>query len=490
VIAKADLITGTLVTSTGQPVAFGNIDAKFVSGGGNPTLVNAGTNALGQFSTTIPAGMFELTFTPPQGVAGLLLTLDNVSVAGTVNLGTLALPPAFVVSGVCQNSAGSGVANVNLDVIDAGGNNIDLKYDSTDVLGNFALAVPPGPIELRFDASAIAGQSLASKALELNLASNTSIGTVTLPPGLTLAGIVKNSSAIAVFDADIDVFDGLGQKLYTPNDNTTASGTFIVKVPAGTYRVEICPPFANHLVSTAVPSVVVSGPTSLGTLTLQGGVVLSGTVKDQLNVAVPNADIDLYVAGTQTAVVLCDDNAASNGAYQVIAPLGSFDVVFTPPGYSLPLSKQHVNGVVISGNTVLNGVLPACPFSTSYGVGLAGTGGSIPLLSSVGGAPRVGNPGYAWRLSQGLGNSFGVLGVGFGQLALPLFGGTVWIDIFQPYTTFALFVGAAGTATKLLPVPITPGLVGISVDAQYFGLDAGAVQGISMSNGLQTTFCE
>lgn len=489
VLARADLITGTVVTSGGAPVAFLDIDAKNNGSGGDPTLVNDGTNALGQFATTIPAGNYDLSFLPPAGVPGLVLTLENVNVSGVLNLGVIVLPPAFVLSGTCATTLGAPVAGVNLDVIDASGSNIDLIGDNTDAAGHFALAVPPGAIELRFDVSGL-GTALASHALDLVVAGNQNLGTIALQPGNVLAGIVKNGGGVAVANCNIDVIGAGGSELYTPNDNTSASGTFVVVVPAGSYRVEVCAPFATQLVSKAVEPVVVAGPTNLGTITLSPGVVLSGSIKDPSNAPVPKADVDLYLAGTATQVLLCGDDANASGNYQVIVPLGTFDAVYSPPGFALPLSKQHVNGIVVAGNKVQNAVLPSCPFSTSYGTGLGGAGGVKPVLASTGGAPRVGNQSYAWRVSQGPANSFGVLGVGFGQLALPLFGGTVLIDIFQPYTTFVLFVDAGGNAAKPLPVPITSGLVGLAIDAQFFGLDGAAVQGISMSNGLQTVFCE
>jgi hypothetical protein len=485
--ASADLITGMLVTSTGAPVAFADIDAKNNGGGGDPTLINGGTDALGQFFTTIPAGNYDLTFTPPLGVPGLVLTIENVTVAGTLNLGTIALPAAHLLSGVCVDAGGSTLSGINIDVIDAAGDNIDLAGDTTDGAGAFTVAVPPGAIEVRFDAFA---QSKPSKSLQLSMTAANNLGTLVFPEGNAVVGIVRKTNGAAVPGCDIDVFDASGAKLYTPGDSTDASGVFNVLLAVGSYRFEFCPPFSSALAAKAVDPVVVSSSTNLGIVTLQTGVVLSGSIKSHLNVAVPNADIDLFLAGTSTPVVLCGDNANGAGNYQVIVPLGTYDAVFSPPGFALALTTQHVNGIVVSGNKVQNGVLPACPFSTSYGSGLGGTSGVKPLLSSSGGAPRVGNPSYAWTISQAQPASFGVLGVGFGQLALPLLGGTVLIDIFQPYTTFTLFVGGAGSAVKPLPVSITPSLVGVSVYAQYFGIDAGAPQGISMSNGLQTTFCE
>jgi hypothetical protein len=491
-------ITGTVTTAAGVPVQGVNIAVLNNGSGGDPTVANGGTNGSGFFFTTVtPAGVYDVEFSPPPGANSLVTTLKDVVVLGTKNLGTVTLTPGFALSGSVKTTTGLPVGNVNIDVIDSTGDNIALQGDVTDFLGNFALTVPGGAIEVRFDANNASIQPLASKAVPVTVSGPTSLGIVQLSQGHSLSGTVVKSNGQPVVGADVDVYDhATGDKLYTPGDNTDAGGTFDVLVAAGTYDLEVCPPFSQLLVAGEALNVAVSAALDLGTMVLPSGFVLSGTVKDFGGANVSNADVELLDPSTGAEVALCMDNTNSSGAYQVVVPAGTWNVEFVPPSYEVPLGVQQVSGVVVSGNKVQNGTLPSCPFSTPYGAGLAGSGGFVPALGSSGGAPRVGNSGWTWEMSNGVGGGITFLVVGYAPSALPLFGGNVLVDVVTlPYTLFTVILGGApgapgaGVKSTPLPVPITTSVVGITIDCQTAGIDFDAPQWISLSNGLAVTFC-
>lgn len=374
VSAQADFLDGRVVNHLGQGVAGVDIDAKNLGGGGDPTLINDGTDVNGFFHVTIPSGTYRIIFNPPAPPAStdLITTVEPVVVSGTLNMGNVALTQGVSVSGQLRNPSAQGVAGVNIDVLDAGANNIDLLNDTSDALGNFNLAVPLGAIELRFDTTSVVGQTLAPKALDLNLSSNTSLGNITLAQGYLLSAIVRGPGAVPVNNCDLDVHDAAGVKLYTPSDNTNASGFVDTIIPAGSLTFEFCPPFALHLLAGLVGPQTVSGPTNLGTINLAAGVVLSGTVRDYLNATVSGADVDLSSAATGTKVVTCDDNSGAGGTYQVIVPTGTFTVRFSPPTGS-PLGSDFHYNVAINGNMALNGVLPQGHSTFCYGDGSLAT---------------------------------------------------------------------------------------------------------------------
>lgn len=121
-----------------------------------------------------------------------------------------------------------------------------------------------------------------------------------------------------------------------------------------------------------------------------------------------------------------------------------------------------------------------------YGAGLAGSGGFVPHLGSYG-CPDVGRT-VTLQLDRGLGGAFGVLLLGTAPASLPAFGGT---QLVAPVDAAVLFYssgpyGVPGSGGGDLPLPLTnPALVGWSIYFQVGLLDDGAVQGVSISNGLR-----
>lgn len=122
-----------------------------------------------------------------------------------------------------------------------------------------------------------------------------------------------------------------------------------------------------------------------------------------------------------------------------------------------------------------------------YGAGLAGTGEYTPRLSGFG-CPFLGAFTDV-KVADGVGGAPGFLALGTAQGAFPFLGGTLLVDGLVALVPHFLGgdpgVKGKGTAVLTFPAPTEPALVGATVYAQGGYLDAGAVQGISMSNGLR-----
>ncbi len=490
----AGVITGRVVDFNGLGVPGVNINADFSGGGGHPTLLNDGTDANGYFTTTItPNGVFDISFLPPAPplTTHLITELFDVSVVGTINLGTIALPRGYSLSGRLLNPAGLGVADVNLDVIDAAGNNLVLQSDSSNASGVFNLAVPLGDHTLRMDTSAVVGQTLASKQSAVNVAGNTDLGTLALAQGFTLTGFVKRTNLVGVAGVQLDVYDSAtGTKLYVPLNTTDAAGAFSLIVPAGIFDVRFAPPFALLLVATERVNQVVNANLNLGTLILQNGVVLSGTVQAFNGQKYAGVDVDVFFAGTNNQVVLFNDNTSALGIYQVVIPTGTFDVRFTPL-YSMPLASQFVNGVVVTANKLVNGTLPTCPFYSNSGAGTAGTGGAIPQLIATGGAPRLGNPDYALELSNGRGRAVAVFAWTPYTRPVGPFNGGNYLTTLGGYRVVTLSgasgVAGAGSASVSVAIGSQAVLNGLTLDARAYVLDPAAAGGKAYTPFLAAT---
>lgn len=125
--------------------------------------------------------------------------------------------------------------------------------------------------------------------------------------------------------------------------------------------------------------------------------------------------------------------------------------------------------------------------SVVYGTGLAGTA-SVPTIG-LDGTPEIGRT--VDILFRGGGAWFqpGVGIVGFAEAAVPLFGGTILVDLQTAYT-FAQTAFPSATARIPLPIPNDPAIACTKVHVQFVHVDPGAVQGVAMTPGLRITIGE
>ena len=496
--ASADFITGRVVDQNGVGVGGVDIDVKNVVTGETPTIFNDGTDPDGFFTTTLPAGLYEVTFTPPPPpvTTHLVLDIEPVAVVGTTAMGVIALPAGVSLSGHIENTAGLPVAGVNLDVIDeTTGEKLETPQDTTDPFGNFEIAVPAGPIEFRVNARPVIGQTLVSTAIELTPGGNTVLPDITLENGFVVQGIVRDSGGGPVENTDLDVYAvATGAKLYTPGDNTSATGAFNVIVGAGLWDVQFCPDPEDLLVAEEIKDLAVSSATNLGVVSLQDGEVLQGTVRDSGGAIVVGADVDVSLSSTGASVVLCGDNTNSSGQYSVVVPAGTLDVHFRPPNFFMGLGSQRVTGVGVAGTTTRNGVLPACAPASNYGAGLAGKNGVVPRITTGGGVPSEGNSGWSIEMEDGLGGALAILVLSRQQVSVSGLGGTILVNIsaavsFDFVLTLDGPAGVAGAGSASFPVPSLVGFAGFTGYAQFAVRDPAAPKGWALSEGLAITFC-
>ena len=88
-------------------------------------------------------------------------------------------------------------------------------------------------------------------------------------------------------------------------------------------------------------------------------------------------------------------------------------------------------------------------------------------------------------MTGGLGGAAGALFLGKSKIAQPLFGGTLLV-----VPTLSVPIGlagppGAGSASLPLLIPNTESIIGVNINFQGVFLDAGAPQGVSMTNGVE-----
>lgn len=369
--ALAELVVGRVVDSMGQGIAGVDIDVNNEhGGGGDPDIFNDGTNADGFFSMTVtPFGVFDIEFNapPPGATTSLSVTLTDVLVAGTVDLGTIVLPPGVALSGRVLDVEDLPVANVNIDIFDETSNSrLVTPFDRTDLFGNFLVGVPAGPIEVRLDATTVQTVTLASQRIQISPTSDTDLGDITLPPGITVFGGVQSGLGLPIVSADLDFTDtATTEGIYTPHDNTDTFGNFSVVVPAGTYDVQICPVPGDLFVSVEIDGLPAAIDTNLGLISLQPGFLLSGVLTHSNGRPAAGADINIDDSVTGATVALCRDDTNGVGFYSVIVPVGTFDITFTQRCTGTSVRRTLLADVLVTGNQTLNATLPPGPCGKS-----------------------------------------------------------------------------------------------------------------------------
>jgi len=501
-VAQADILVGHVVDSNGAPVAAVNIDIEEMLSGDDVALSNDSTDANGDFAIDVPPGLYRLILVPPPPpvTTHLIASFEDVVVIGFTDVGTLELTPGYGFLGRVVGPANQALEDVDLDIIDLETHaKLRLKGDDTDSQGAFAIAVPRGPFEVRYDPQNANGGPFAPRANEFDLAQDTNIGTVKLEPGLVVSMTVIGPSG-RVQGADVDVMDSAtGEKLYTPGDDTDGNGDVDLVVPAGTYDIEICPPFSERLVAEILVGLVLNSDQDLGTISLTAGVVLSGNVDDPFGKGLGKVDLNVFEHLSGIQVPTCADDTNSAGDYAIVVPQGEFDVKFRPP-FTEKVGALEVT-LTISGNTILDASLPACDCGTPSGRGVVGSGGFLPRIRARGGPLRAGNTNWGVRLDRGLGGALGLVVMSAGNQVgggppppggqPGPFGGL----LRQVQTVVVQLKGTnglpgAGHRLVSMPIPKDSSLVGLSMHTRAVIRDPGAGGGMSITRALVGIACD
>lgn len=255
---------------------------------------------------------------------------------------------AFTITGVVRNEAGTGLANVDIDLVDiCSGVNVFLVNDKTAVDGTFSVVVNPGTYDIHFTPPT--GSTVASSELEnVTIAANADFGTIVLHPGFLVSGQVRNTSAAGIPGVGLRFVNlATGKRVYVTKDATTSTGAYSVRVLPGSYDIEYRPPSTTTYLTVRRKGVVVSSDVSGLVDTLGVGVNVNGTVTDSGTVAVQNVDVDLYDVCTGQRVPTAHDNTSSQGIYSVYVPSGTYSIHYNPPSCkglaALRLSDQAVD---------------------------------------------------------------------------------------------------------------------------------------------------
>lgn len=360
----AVMVSGFVVSHDGAAVAEAKVKFYDVTKAGAPRQAASDdrTDATGAFRVLVPVGEYDLNIEPPAGLPERVGHVNHIIVNANYAVGTIALEAGVTVSGHLTTLANVPVQNVNINAVDHATRVAQrLSQDATDANGDFAVVLAPGSYDLQYSPPGCTGLAPMSQDSVVVSASVT-LPTLPLPVGVAVTGLVQMAGAVPVANVDLDFYRaGDGTKVYTPNDQTAADGSYQLMVVPGDYRVTFIPSALARLRPAEILSVPLSSSITLPTQVLASGWFLAGLIRDSLTLApVSDVVVDLMVPGSGTPIWTPHHLSDVLGGYQVVAEAGTWDVRFTPAAGS-GLAPVLRRGVVIQADTPLSDVLLSQP---------------------------------------------------------------------------------------------------------------------------------
>jgi parallel beta-helix repeat protein len=158
---------------------------------------------------------------------------------------------------------------------------------------------------------------------------------------------------------------------------------------------------------------------------------------------------------------------------------------------SLPAKDFEGDARIAYGTVDMGGdeVASCLVFFAKFGVGLAGSGGFVPLLDGTRGSCDAG--GHVVHVSQGRGGAVGNLWIGLTQGDLPFFGGHFYVGFAGPWVTVPIHLGGApgvpGAGFLDVPGSNVNAFQGLVLFMQVSLADPGAIHGVALTNGCKVT---
>jgi hypothetical protein len=390
VFAQYYVVSGTVNNPALQPIP--GVDILMYTEQGDPIgQYIAVTDSSGFYSiSNVLSGTYGISFRPADDANApeyLMFTVGQANV--TLNV---TLQYGNVLSGYVRDSQGNALESIDLNVYDQATDvQLYTPSDNSNAEGFYDITIPSGVYRIAYRTTD--GEPYVPvELLNVPVNADTSIDVVLLD-GFFISGTVTGPGGTPVVDADLDAEDSqTGIKIYTPGDNTDINGDYQILVPAGIYDINVAPFPGDHL----LPGIVYSQPVSSDIIldfSLESGYVLSGTVRNSEGVGIFNVDLDVEDANTGMPVFTPDDNTDSTGFYQVVLPMGIFNVAYKPLVVPPYLAAYYMQNLVITGDTnvditLSDGLLLSGHVENSYGAGVfdidfdatdSVTGISVPL---------------------------------------------------------------------------------------------------------------
>ena len=377
VIIDANLVKDVtlIITPPGSPIVAGVVQTpEFTPVAGVEVAINLGaysyedvTDALGQYSITVPVGTYDLIEAfPPEGSELPEHFNDQIGLIDTNMDYDIILgggpPPGgdFTVSGVVTDGAGP-VSGAEVSIFD-----VDNEYFVlTDALGEYSLTVPSGTYEyevLSPDPDTLSGYWIDNLVVGTNLVKDVSL--MVIPGGSPfIYGVVQNSQATPV--PNVEVVLMMGEYFF--GKVTDGTGEYFFPVPIGFYTsIEAIPPEGSGLPDFYDDQIGVVDADREYNIILASGpppasYVIRGVITDDRPVPIPGIAVQMY---DYINDITYDEVTDAQGNYQFTVPGGNYDfMILADPQIfeQIPTEDLTVNANFLDKDYILTVIIPGPP---------------------------------------------------------------------------------------------------------------------------------
>lgn len=356
--AHAATLNGRITGPGGAGVYPLDIDVYDNRSGAAVTVSGDSTNANGDYSITVPSGRYDLVFQPHPSLHLFDDRRNGINVTTTVTTNRTLVAGRYV-SGRIVGPDGVGVPNVNLNFFDpATGDAVtQVQGDLTNATGDFQAMVLPGLWDIEIVPN-IATRKVPRLYASVNVTStDAALGLIPVAAGHLVTCSVSDASLFPISGADLDVLPaGSSSKLFTPGDNTAATGLVSFVVPPGVYDFIASPPGVLPYATCTARAIVVNADMALPNLVLPPGFALSGHSVTSGGVPVAGVDVDVDSLPLKRRLDTPNDVTNATGNVSVLVPAHKFRVTFAPT-VATRLLPVVFDSLQITGATPLGNVV-------------------------------------------------------------------------------------------------------------------------------------
>jgi len=302
------------------------------------------TDITGAYELVVAPGSYDLQLIPQRGSVWLPRQVGGVLMTADTTLPDLPLDSGALISGTVIDGSGNPADAVDLDFVSSWtGHARFTPTDNTDANGQFAIAVPPGTYDIRFDPPPATGLA-PGEMIAFGFPASTVLPTVQLQTAVIVSGLVQDGVGAPQTGLDLDfLMPASAQESASSRDTTDGLGAFSATVNPGSYDVRVNPFPASGLGQVVVPNVAASADVNLGILTLPAatapavtavsplsGPVTGGTLVTISGVGfVEGAIVRLDTAVLENVIVV---NATTIQGSTPVHPAGAVTVEVIHPG--------------------------------------------------------------------------------------------------------------------------------------------------------------
>lgn len=289
------------------------------------------------------------------GIVRRAILLTSVFSGLWLALASPASAALATLTGKVTDLSGAGIFNVTINFVDAcTGVTSPATGNVTSSTGDFRATVNAGVYDLEFIPPA-GSLYHAWRIRNFDLTVSRTLAPVGLGFGVIVSGRVNDSAGAGIPNVFVRFFPpGSSDRTFAVRDRTDLSGNFRIVVPTGTYDVKYGPPLGTRYLGLVRPSVSIPGNTTLPTVALASGLLVSGLLTDSAPQAHPvvSANVDATNAATGEKLFLSHDRTDATGAFTLAIPPGTYVFGFKPEKCNLLVGRESAATTIAADTTL------------------------------------------------------------------------------------------------------------------------------------------